>query len=83
MPITKSAKKRVRQNEDRTRRNKSVKTRLKNITKAISEETDPKKAEELLKKSYSLFDIAVSKGVIHRNNAARKKASLYRIVKEK
>ncbi|RKZ20446.1 30S ribosomal protein S20, partial [bacterium] len=31
---------------------------------------------ELLKEAYSLFDKAVSKGVIHENTAARKKKKL-------
>lgn len=83
MPITKSAKKRVRQTEKRKIRNKGVKTKLKNITKEIRSEKDSKKAGELLDKAYSLFDNAVSKGVIHKNKAARKKAQLAKIVKEK
>ncbi len=83
MPITKSAKKRVRQAAKRKVRNKGIKTSLKNITKAIRDEKDPKKAKELLDKAYSLFDKAITKGVIHKNNAARKKAQLARVVKEK
>jgi len=83
MPIIKSAKKRVMQAEKRRVRNKGVKTKLKNIIKAIREEPNRKKALELLNVANSLFDSAVSKGVIHKNNAARKKARLARLVKEK
>lgn len=83
MPITKSAKKRVKQTAKRKIRNKGIKTKLKNIAKAIRNEKDSGKAKELLNEVYSLFDKAVNKGIIHKNNAARKKAQLAKIVREK
>lgn len=83
MPNTKSAKKCVRQNKKRKERNKAYRTKIKNIIKEVKEEEDKKKAEELLKDAYSIFDKAVSKNIIHRNNAARKKKLLHRIVREK
>ena len=83
MPITKSAKKRVKQTEKRKIRNKGIKTKLKNIAKAIRNEKDSDKAKELLNEVYSLFDKAVNKGIIHKNNAARKKTQLAKIVREK
>ncbi|MEO0293248.1 MAG: 30S ribosomal protein S20 [candidate division WOR-3 bacterium] len=83
MPNTKSAKKRVRISEERRRRNKGVKTRIKNIGRKIREEKDPEKAKELLKLAYSVIDKAVKKGVLHRNTAARKKSKLSKVVQLK
>lgn len=83
MPNIKSAKKRVRIAEENRKRNKSIRTRIKNITRKLKEEKDPKKAEELLKVAYSAVDKAVKKGVLHKNTAARKKAQFNRLVKEK
>ncbi len=83
MPNIKSAKKRVRIAEENRKRNKSIRTRIKNITRKLREEKDPKKAEELLKVAYSAVDKAVKKGVLHKNTAARKKAQFNRLVKEK
>jgi len=83
VPNIKSAKKRVRIAEENRKRNKSIRTRIKNITRKLREEKDPKKAGELLKVSYSAVDKAVKKGVLHKNTAARKKAQFNRLIKEK
>jgi len=83
VPNIKSAKKRVRIAEENRKRNKSIRTRIKNITRKLREEKDPKKAEELLKVAYSAVDKAVKKGVLHKNTAARKKAQFNRLIKEK
>jgi small subunit ribosomal protein S20 len=83
VPNIKSAKKRVRLAEENRKRNKSLKTRIKNITKKLKEEKDFKKKEELLKVAYSVVDKAVQKGAIHKNTAARKKAQFARLIREK
>ncbi len=83
MPNIKSAKKRVRISEERRKRNKGIKTQIKNITRKIKEEKDSKKAEELLKDAYSIVDKAVKKGVLHKNTAARRKSKFTRLVKVK
>ena len=83
MPNIKSAKKRVRLAEEDRKSNKGIRTRIKNITRKLKEEKDPKKAEELLKLAYSVVDKAVKKKVIHRNTAARKKAQFTRLIKAK
>jgi len=83
LPNIKSAKKRVKIAEMRRKRNKGIKTRLKNITTIIKGESDPEKARELLKVGYSLVDKAVKKGVIHKNKAIRKKSQFARLVREK
>ena len=71
----KSALKRARQNEDRRLRNKSVKTRVKNVVKnvrlAVAGQAQADAAAEL-NSAKSAIDKAAKKGVIHRNTAARK-----------
>jgi small subunit ribosomal protein S20 len=83
VPNIKSAKKRARLAEENRKKNKGLKTRVKNLTRKLKEEKDPKKKEELLKEAYSAVDKAVKNNVIHKNTAARKKAQFTRIVKEK
>jgi len=77
--INKSARKRARQAERRRLRNKAVKTRIKNAIKKFLKATGEEK-RVLLNEIYSLLDSAVSKGVIHKNTAARKKSRLARLL---
>jgi small subunit ribosomal protein S20 len=74
-----SAAKRQRQNETHRLRNKAIKTNIKHTTKAllgIMKENKKQEAAELYKKFAAGVDKAVSKGVYHKNNAARKKSRL-------
>ena len=79
----KSALKRARQNQDRRMRNKSVKTRVKNIVKdirfAMSESANDEAASKL-NIAKSIIDKAAKKGVIHKKTAARKVSRLSRLV---
>jgi len=76
MPQHKSAIKRVRQNKKRKDRNKNKRSKLKTLIRGVLTETDKKAAEEKLKAAVSYIDKASNKGIIHKNNAARKKAQL-------
>jgi small subunit ribosomal protein S20 len=79
MANIKSQIKRNRQNEREYARNKAVRSELKTRTKqavAAAEAGDAVRAEELLVVAQKRFDMAVSKGVIHKNTAARRKARL-------
>lgn len=79
----KSAMKRAKQNEVRRVRNRSRKTRMKNVIKGVEEALTSKSAElaaERLKEAISVIDKTASKGVIHRNNAARQISRLTRKV---
>ena len=71
----KSALKRAKQNEIQRIRNKgyktSVKKAIKEVRTAIGEST-PDQARETLKNAVSVIQKSVSKGVIHKNQAARK-----------
>ena len=73
MPNTKSAKKRVRSSERKALRNQINKSKLKTYVKKALAENSTK--EDLIA-GISALDRAVSKGLIHKNNAARRKSSL-------
>ncbi len=77
----KSALKRARQNKVRRMRNKSSRTRVKNVVKdvrlAVSE-----KAEDIISKlniAQSVIDKAAKKRIIHKKTAARKMSRLSRL----
>ena len=79
MANTKSAIKRIRQNEKRRLRNRifrgEARTFVKEARQAIqSEDLDEARAATL--KAVSALDKAAVKGIIHRNNAARRKSRL-------
>ena len=79
MPNIKSAKKRVKVNETKTLRNKSIKSNLKTTIKkadaAIQTGTDADASARLAIKK---IDQAVAKGVLHKNTASRKKSAIAR-----
>jgi small subunit ribosomal protein S20 len=75
----KSQEKRNRTNERRRLRNKSVKSSLHTAVRgfrAAVEAGDKEKAAELLLSTSRKLDQAVSKGVIHKNQAANRKSGL-------
>lgn len=78
MPNTKSAKKAVKVIERRSQRNKSarsaVKTAVKKARVAIA--ANGENAAEVLRDASALIDKTASRGIIHRNTAARKKSRL-------
>ena len=79
MPNIKSAKKRVLIGQVREARNKSnktyLKTTLKNFDTAVTA-GDKAGAEGAYKVAVRTVDRAVSQGLLHKNNAARKKSKL-------
>ena len=79
MANIKSAKKRVLIAERNRLRNVAFKTSIKTAIKNVLElaKSDDKEALKLaVSKAYQLCDTAVSKGVLHKNTAARKKSRL-------
>ncbi len=79
----KSALKRARQNEIRRMRNKSVKTRVKNIVKDVRLAVSENSSETALKQldiAKSIIDKAAKKGVLHGNTASRKISRLSKLV---
>jgi small subunit ribosomal protein S20 len=74
-----SAAKRQRQNEKHSLRNKMVKTNIKHTAKRLLDIIEEKKKQEAFKlyQEYTaIVDKAVSKGIYHKNNAARKKSRM-------
>jgi small subunit ribosomal protein S20 len=77
----KSAIKRARQSEEQRVRNRSRKTRMKNVIRDLEEAIagkSPEKAAEQLKKAASVIAKTASKGVVHRNTASRRISRLTR-----
>jgi len=74
----KSQIKRNRQTIVRTERNKAVRSELKTRTKqaAAAATAGAENAVELVKAAQKRIDTAASKGVIHKNAAARRKSRL-------
>ena len=83
----KSAAKRARQNVGRNLRNKSylsmVKTSIKKFKTAVTQpaENNQEKLHSLFQEAQSLLQKAVTKGMLHKNNAARRISRLSRSIK--
>ena len=76
---TKSAKKRIRQNSRRRVRNARIRTRARSSVRSARqavESSDRNAGEVAVKSAIQELDRAASKGVLHRNNAARRKSRL-------
>ncbi len=86
MANTKSALKAMRQSERRRVRNRMIRTRTRTFVKraraAVVAEPAAPSTEETLRQAISALDRAVSKGVLHRNSAARRKSRLMRQLNE-
>ena len=79
MANIKSQIKRNRTNEEARQRNKSVKSELKTYVRKTREAVDAgdkEAAEEALQVASRKLDKAVSKGVIHANQAANRKSAI-------
>ena len=78
MPNIKSAIKRVKVSEAKNLRNRMVKSKVKTAIKKFETEiaTAPANAAAQYSLTTSAIDKAVTKGVIHKNAANRKKAQL-------
>ena len=77
MPNNASAQKRQRQEQKRRLRNRMVKSVVKtNVTKARQALASGVESEAAVRAAVSELDRAAKKGVIHRNNAARRKSRL-------
>ncbi|MCX7022446.1 MAG: 30S ribosomal protein S20 [bacterium] len=79
MPQTRSAKKRLRQTEKRTERNKAYKSRIKTAIRKFRLAATEGRAEDArlsYREATSLLDKAVEKGILHKNNAGRRKSRM-------
>ena len=81
MPNTKSAMKRLRSARRRWLRNRIYKGRARTAIKKarrLIEEGKLEEAREAVRLAVSALDKAAEKGIIHKNNAARRKSRLMR-----
>ena len=81
MPHSLSAKKSLRQNERRRRRNRSNRSALRSTIKKCTvaiESSQTETGPELLKQAVRKIDQAVAKHLLHKNTAARRKSLLTR-----
>ncbi len=79
MANIKSQKKRILTNEANRQRNMAVRSRMKTLIKQATTAIDAKDKDAAgiaIPQALSAIDRAASKGVIHRNTAARKKSAL-------
>ncbi len=78
MPNIKSAKKRVLVNQTKAARNKALKSNLKTMMKTANQAVEAKadNMDAAVANAVKAIDMACSKGLIHKNNAARKKSKL-------
>src|SRR5690554_6486664 len=77
LPIIKSAKKRVKTSAKKTAQNREWKDRLKGAIKSFEklvEEGNTTEAKDQLHETFKVIDKAANRGIIHKNNAARKKS---------
>lgn len=79
MPNIKSAKKRVLVNTKKTEQNKIIRSAVKTDVKkilALIKDGNIEEAKASLPGVFAALDSAVSKNIIHKNNAANKKAKI-------
>ena len=85
MANTKSALKRIRSSEKRRLRNRRVRTEARTYIKragAHIEAGEMEEAKATVAQAIRALDKAAEKGIIHRNNAARRKSRLMRKLNE-
>ena len=76
----KSALKRIRSNESKRLRNKYYLKTTRTFIKKLRNSTEKEEALELYKKVSSMLDKLAKKNIIHKNNAANKKAKLHKVM---
>ena len=78
MANTRSARKRIRQNEKRRLRNRAVRSAVRGSVKSAREALGGKSSATAVRDAIRALDRAVTQGIIHRNTAARRKSKLAR-----
>jgi len=80
LPVTESAKKRVRQSEKRRVRNRVYRSRARTYVKRANRLIDQGKFEEatmVAQLAAGALDTAAQRGVLHKKNVARRKSRLF------
>ena len=73
--------KRVRQSRKANAKNKHYKSIVKSVTKKVLSETKKDEASKIADSAFSAIDRVASRGIIHKNKAARYKSRLNRQIK--
>jgi small subunit ribosomal protein S20 len=76
MPVTKSARKKLKQDRKRENTNNKIESSLKKVVKDTRKNVSVKKLQE----AFSAIDKAAKDNIIHKNKAARMKASLSKLL---
>ena len=76
----KSALKRIRSSETKRLRNKYYLKTTRTFIKKLKNAKDKAEAEELYKKVSGMLDKLAKRNIIHKNNAANKKAKLHKVM---
>jgi small subunit ribosomal protein S20 len=76
----KSALKRIRSSETKRLRNKYYLKTTRTFIKKLRKATEKEEAQDLYKKVCSMIDKLAKKNIIHKNNAANKKAKLHKVM---
>lgn len=85
MPLTKSAKKALRQSLRRKKKNLGDKTKIKKLLNEVENLVSQKKikeAERLLSQIYKALDKAVKTGLLKKNTAARRKSRIAKLIRK-
>lgn len=80
MANSKSAEKRIRQEEARRQQNRAQRSRLKTSIKKVTMATDAETALAAYRETAAMLDRFATRRLIHPNKAARKKSQLARVV---
>jgi small subunit ribosomal protein S20 len=80
MPNIKSAMKRMRSDAKKRALNQAATSELKTLTKKLSQTTEPAKAKEVASLLVSRYDRAVSRGIIPRGRADRRKSRIAKYI---
>jgi small subunit ribosomal protein S20 len=80
MPNIRSAKKDLRRSLKRRLRNQSTKSMLKTLIKKARLAAGTEGAEERVRLACKMLDKAAERGIIHKNQAARRKARLMKAI---
>ena len=83
MPVTRSAKKAMRQNRQARERNRAQRAELRTALKRARAAGSSPDAAKVLKSAEVLLDRAARKGLIHRNTAGRHKSRLAKLARPK
>ncbi|MBD3390476.1 MAG: 30S ribosomal protein S20 [Chitinivibrionales bacterium] len=82
MPSHKSCRKRIATSKKQNVRNRTAKSRMNTAIKRVLSAKDSTSAQTELKNAYSVIDKTAQAGIIHRNMAANRKASLAKAVRK-